>query len=497
MATSITWNNFTLGSDTDKSFPAPMIAISKEYVRDGAGKVIGMTQNISLEGTIFDAVNSGIDHLVSKESDLRSAFTSTTGCLLSINACSNLSFDNCVVSKYSANKSADNWTKTIDYNIDIISYGNGIDFDEICDSKFRVSSIEDSWNIETIEENSFTDSTIFLSRLGFKSDIPTSTIFPLYRITRTVGAVGIGVCNKSAVEEASKWVNCTINDRGIKSNSIANGLNIFNSSKSISASEIEGSYKTTYNWLASASTANYIETFNIETSIDSSLLRTVTIQGNIKGLEKVDNNFNNTTLYPTDMKDNISGVIKFPTKISTTINNKYENAQKAYDTIKFSMYNRADSARKTDEPQLHTIPVSISEGWNPVEGSISYNYQYNNRPPNFIPNSISETFTVVHQDPIEEFSKIFVIGRKMGPIIRKIGTYSIGSKRAMFEAILPRTSNIQQTPFPASVYSAIEALIDSQSPSSELGYYIKDNTTDWSITDGRFTRSKTWEWTIC
>ena len=72
---------------------------------------------------------------------------------------------------------------------------------------------------------------------------------------------------------------------------------------------------------------------------------------------------------------------------------------------------------------LHPQQLSKSEGLNPSQGTISYSYNFDNRPPNLIPGSISEDIQVQDTYPGQIFASIPVIGRNQ-PVLQYMNSRS-------------------------------------------------------------------------
>lgn len=531
----------------ESGYPVPMISIGQDYQRDAAGRCIGQTANITLEGQIFASGASGISYLLSKESGLRSVF-SFDGKTFSVRCGNNddYRYSGIKINSYRANKSSNNWMTTIDYSIElqseIANTGSGI---------FYVSSTQDSWTLEILDDTTYSQGPFNMLLLGNNRNMPfdQGTHYPFYRITRTLGANGkynfFGDSNKptpptggtTAIARAKEWVNYQLASyptfTGIINNS---NLRLYNFARSINASETEGSYTLTDSWIGIPAGANanpYIDSFTVESVLDSSLIRTVTINGTVQGLEPFNsgNIYNETTTqYLNDetnnktLKDTIDTII--PTSFhapNSQFGTKFYNAISGYSGIKDQIYNRAQSVfftgskygdfvwstnfgpLKTQENSLHPIPISITEGLDPIKGSVTYSWSFNNRTQNIITNSISESLTIDDQGATPNIASIFVLGRSLGPILQDLGTYTSSNRTVTFEVVLPRPSSLRNIQFPANQYGEINNVVDSCKP-EQLVYntntqgirsYVKSDTTNWNPTEGRLVRSKTWEWVRC
>jgi hypothetical protein len=524
-------------------YPVPSISISKEQQRDGAGKAIGATVTITLEGQIYSGSGvTAFNNLLILESGLRNTF-SIDGQNLTIGCGDNTSTTNIVysgikISKYGASKTDNNWTSTIDYSIELQS-----EVKDASNSIFHVSQTQDDYTIETIDEYNWTArSPLILGSLGFGSPkYDAGLAYPLYRITRTLGAVGkfiptgtgIGGSGLSAVSGAKDWVNFHLSQTPKYTGVIDKGLTLYNFVRSINVSDTEGSYKITDTWLGMPGNAlGYIETFSVENTLDNTMLRTVVINGSIKGLEP----FQSGNIYDTNSVTYITGGLSGSlatlhnsfTKNDKDYNNKFIAAISGYSGVKIEMLNRANSFANTGdrsffpplfkdqfksdrnrpngyENAMNPIPFNIQEGFNPSEGTVTYSWTFNNRPINLIPGSISETLTVEDTSAIPVIASIFVLGRKLGPILQDLGTITAASRNVTFEVIFPRPTGLKNLAFPIEHFNAVTGAVEAFNPGN-MSYnpinggvksYIKQDSSTWNPSEGRFTKIKGWEWIRC
>lgn len=523
MATSafIKYGNFSFSGTS--GYPIPSVSIKNNFERDGAGKLFGSTLGITLEGQIYSISGaSGLTQLMGLESGLRNAFTAD-GAYLQIGCGNTNTLTGCArVVNYNANKTNNNWTQTIDYTIEleipIKNTGTGL---------FSVSQVQDDWTLEPLDDVSFLNSPINLSPIGGGSfeTIERNKYYPSYRITRTVGAAGKTSCSGvSALQNAKEWVNYRLTQTSY-TGVVDSNLSLFNFMRSISASETDGNYRITDTWMGIPTSAvksgAFIESFTIENSLDQSFLRTVTINGTIKGLEK----FNSGNIYDSGKNSYLSGGLSGSIADTMSGNRiysgdtKFENALSGYKSIQENLYSRVSAAIITgnpiikrffyrDENPLNPIPYSLTEGFNPPEGSITYSWTYNNRPLRLISGSISETLTVDDSFATQQFANIFVLGRRLGPILQDLGTISTNTRTVTFEVVMMRPPKLANMSFQVDQYKAITGVIESFHPSKLLAQgaagtnnfikcFTKRNTENWTITEGRFVKVKEWEYTKC
>jgi len=293
--------------------------------------------------------------------------------------------------------------------------------------------------------------------------------------------------------------------------------------RTVDANSAEGSYSITDSYLYFVSggspNKNYIDTCTVEGSIDETALRTVVVQGTIKGLNLLKG-------FPKfEIPYALSGTGTKITGFLDTGNYKFKNAKLGFDSIKDSLYGRATSAnsgyipsgcsffygkdiKKTPTVYLNPRPLSVSVGYNPIQGEVTYSFTYNNRPANLLDCSITESLSVSDTYPTQQIAEVFVIGRKLGPVLQNLGTFSSPTRQVTFDVVLPRASSISGIIFPTNVYKQITGVIELFNPkyaanmaggvdAATIKSFVRDDNESWDPTGGRFTKSKTWIYTKC
>jgi len=155
-----------------------------------------------------------------------------------------------------------------------------------------------------------------------------------------------------------------------------------------------------------------IASHNINVSVGNDGLTQVTIDGTINGLN---------TISPQGLGNE-----------SRHEKNSLTNALKYYNDFIYDDINPGGSrntrayhmARNASELiWLHPKPLSSSRGINPNGGVVTYNAQFDNRPPNIINGSITEEITINDTHPGQIFATIPVIGRNQ-PVLQYLNSRS-------------------------------------------------------------------------
>jgi len=155
--------------------------------------------------------------------------------------------------------------------------------------------------------------------------------------------------------------------------------------------------------------------------------------------------------------------------------------------------------------QLNPIPISMTESHRKSVGEIDYSFEFNNRPLNLIQGSISESLTVNDTFPTQQIAEIFVLGRKLGPVLQDLGTVTSSSREVTLEVVIPRPRMIgQRLIFPTNIFTAATGLVEQLNPKYTFGTlsaggtniksYIKNDTHNYNPLEGRLSITKSWIW---
>lgn len=326
---------------------------------------------------------------------------------------------------------------------------------------------------------------------------------------------------------------------------------LYNHARTINIDVYNGTYETNDTWIAMPSGVKHTETFTIESSTDAENTKTVRVAGNIQGL----------SLTAVNIMDGSSGVFppnvtQLPVGISlgysvsdnaTTSDirrDRYINALEIWTTgVKRSLYRRASmvmhSSDRRDprapqsagsapqppenpqfikEPLLNVIAVSTSEGHDPVKGTISYSYEFNNKL-QVISGVLSENIRITNTAPVDSIQEVQILGRALGPLLFSSGRTN-PRKTLSIDIVVPKGSGIKATLQTESTcpmwtggyfWQTVNTLVNGYEPfgnktaalfdsaaSQTYGTVFRDSDTeDWNPTEGRYSRSVSWIYQQC
>lgn len=486
--------------DSKKIIPAPFVNFTKTYQTTGDGEKVGSNFAISLQGTIVSFKGSpsssgtwwtvsdyppdetisndaSLAALIRKEEAIRELF-SVDGRSLEVQAADGSQPMKCNPRVTNINFAAGNWYNRVQYSVDLeadVVYVNGTALGEDSFTEY-ISTGSESWSFETDDAR------------AENADLPRT-----YRLTHSVSAQGkrffndAGNLQKPAWQWAKDWVTPKLGFN--TSIALSSGINKlpsfyqgYNHVRNENTDERGGSYSVTETWIMSS--GNALEDFTISTrdAVAGGNI-TVSIEGNIVGLETRDSDFFVTST-------------------------KYNNANTKFTAIQSLLHTRAQTYSSVT---LNSSPTNTTIGRNPVNGTISYSYEYDDRPSNLITNSKSEVISVQDSFNVDVFAAIGVLGRSAGPVLQNINTKQPTTRSLSMEIIFPAASgsatNRLVTSHPrnvAAVNSDINDVISAVEPvgagllnnagTAASTSYIGSQTENWDGNTGRYSRQISWTW---
>lgn len=575
--------------------PVPLVDLAYSFNRDGAGHLRSVSTRITLSGKLLNeraaddpAADNGVSPVLNKALNLEGHFLANDGEELVIKCGeegTETKFLGCRIVDISVNKTGDNWVRTADYSITLESKSGAGDCSHP-DSEgnepgpFYVDNPVDSWSMEPIEDfigdsspnpqkNNIEWHNPFNSpggtNLSADSNNPINSPIvsnpPHFRVTHRVSAVGFTTSSNTnaAYLNAKAWVDSrlelsktkTSNDLSTPATGVSgcsgmphifkstvglagmvdNSTVLYNHNRQISYSVTDGSYEVNDTWLAMPVGQKSIEEYSIEVSTDERYVKTVRVQGNIKGLYIRDvigggsgpSSLGSLALGPSGATSSSNPAIG---------NSKYGNAQDSWISgIKPYLFSRAMSVmggadRTVDyvdptnaalnntrpnnpifsrERALNPIPVSTTEGHDHRKGTITYSYEFTNR--NIvISGAVSSNLSINDTGPTDVISENFVIGRALGPIIQSMGTVTSSRKDVSLDVTVvpPMDSkgfHISNTECPmytgGYLWNKVNEIVNDLAPAGSVQYYRSTNSYSWSPIDGRFTLNKAWIYQSC
>lgn len=509
---------------------APLVSINRDYIKDGAGSYIGVNNKVTLTGKIYPSGSVlETSRLLDREKTLRNLFGKAVGDFyIYASGAPILSGINAKILSYDIEKTPDNWTRSVDYTINL-------EFYESTDSKtYRVSRVEENWSIEPLEDYLYAN----IAEYDY-------TNYPQFRVTRKLSAVGIPesgymshydkerknnseynlinvnqVASGDAYMQARMWVNDRLDlpfnhtkNKDAEYTSLASestatngffsaynaGFFLFNHNRSINYSITDGSFEVNDSWLSIPSNRKYTEEFSIETSTDNKNIRTTKIQGTVKGLSIAQKSLVTDELKTPDIDGNLwltQHNISGEAKGTEFYSEKYINASSGWlSEVKTKLVQRVNAAvsnkdRTQDylpgtdgllppgnpvfrkERSLNPIPVSTSESHDPFNGTISYTHEYNNSF-KIIEGVVSENYKISINGPADQFAETFVLARPIGPILQALDTKTTTTKSVSIDLVLVPPTGIDGFSMDENtcpvwtggyVFGQCESFIQSQKP---------------------------------
>jgi len=486
--------------------PAPYVGVSKNYIKTGDSENIGTTFSLTIVGTVVAWMGSprskigtqsgsswggpnnyfwtGSDYppdevtvqgddttrlsaMLRKQEAIRDLF-SVDGRLLEFQAFDGGPAMKCNPRILNITFQEDVWYQTFRYTINLecdVLYAIGLLNGEDSELDDFISSAEESWQFEVdndLPENAETAQT--------------------YRLTHTLNAVGKRFYDSAGnlQEEPWQWARKYVVARlGLDNNILSSGVNnlpsyyggynhFINEVNDIKG----GGYSATETWVLASGSA--LENFTVTTTNPpDAAVTSVRIEGEIRGLQNTFSRHHNA-----DVKWG---------QVSSLLN------------ARASLYTGLT---------LNSTPITYTKGVNPIEGVITYSYEYDNSANKIIPGTKSEVISVTHSLNVDAFAQIFVLGRAAGPVLQNLGTIQAKTVDISIEIVLANPIGLASTslsdmknyftyakPSVDPAYAPyINSILEANKPSN-YGYstqFVHANNETWEPRTGRYSLQYGW-----
>jgi hypothetical protein len=514
--------------------PVPFIKISESPNTSENGELFSSKLSITLDGKIF-CTGSGVSGIINKITSLKDLFYgSGAGSVSNYNDVLKIKCDGGIrfevsglkILNFAASQTPDNWTSSANYSIDLEAYIPRIS------GLYGIKSASEDWTIEPLDDYAYYENTTISTsgRLEYHNPIignatpspnqggPISLSLvniPRYKISRKLSAVGFstGISVDSAFSAhqlASNWVHSRIKLSHESENTSSPRINfsylngktsdqyyLYNHLRNTSFSVDAGSYEINDTWLALPTGISYVEDYTVDCSTDIRNVKTVRVQGTIKGLtlanKELEESTNTNYIIPTSGTNEVSpfsGMMALPRTLNTTANqpapklldnfgvdsthkdlnqHKYINALSGWIAdIKPYLYRRAcivvNSTERnvgnypyntldtsptilrpnpifSNERLLNINPVSCTEDHDPRKGTIGYNYEFSNKL-TYLSGVLSESIRINDNGPADVINESFVLGRRLGPQLQNLGSRTSSRKDLSIEISVVPPSDI-------------------------------------------------------
>jgi hypothetical protein len=486
-----------LAFNNSRLIPAPLINISSTYNKTGDGTILGKTYELVIEGKFIDfkgspnsfglfwegygypndeeiGEESKLGAILRKQQAIQNLFSKeNNGKKLEIQSGDGTPPLVCYPQIQSVTFPADRWHSTCDYSISLTADqmfpldDNNLDL---------INEASESWTIEPSEE---------------REDASGSGIFQLtYKVNHSISAQGKRLFNTSGQllsgrepwQNAKEWVlgkkglDPAITHSGIYS--IPSYYQGYDYVKTENIDTLGGQYSLTENWILSSGRALEQYELSLSRGINQGI-KSVSIQGNIRGLDV------------GDVSLGISGY------------DRMFNATEKFNSIsgKNLPYIRSQNfLSEISNGILHSVPVQQSVGKNPAAGTLTYSFEYDNRPSGLISGVLSEVINVSYIKPNQSFASVFVLGRAEGPVLQPLETSEARQKNLSIEFIKEPSfdyNNIGNNfKFPFSLISKLVSGLNPMVTDNAVQSFSGQPTENYDPFTGRGSYSVNWTYEV-
>lgn len=507
MLLSINYGNFTF--DSSNGYPTPKVTIDKKNNRTSSEQYLSSTQTVSLEGIIYlyklgshyspSTVSvSSSSGLLQKAIDLKNILLSQKEPSLCTIKAGDQPFvsGSGYISSINFDTNQDRAVNKIDYTIEIELF-DSISSGLLNSKPLNLRSVQESVDIETNWDESYMESGV---------------IYPTYKISRKLSASAnkmnrVAGSQVSSLSEAAEWINSR---QSYFTGLVPDTGSLYDYNRSIDIDEGRGSINFSDDFIYKSGQP-WIDTYTVSTSMNEDLSKEIKINGTIKGLHKIHNLNYVTGSISTSGRG--AGILS--PLLSGGINSgnmKYTNALSGYLSLTGMMFYRASGYNSPDKQPisdlppgikinsfLNKIPISITEGFNPANGTIEYTYVFNNRSSgSIISGALSEVVNVTDNGPLPRISNIPVLGRRLGPVVYfYISSSGMGERTATYEGVFKPPTGFRKFKVDNNILNSISAYISGFAPKTPYTGLVTSDTNSINMNENRIRRSVTWQYTKC
>lgn len=441
------------GGDSHKIIPAPYFVFDKTFKRLGDGRKTKPTFNIVLNGYILNQkgspyiVNAGDNSILFDNSGTFSYPADTVGgdvfygqdeLRLKIEGLRQLMSKDgslCEITPWNGNPAMKFYFRMNSFHVDEgpmwkwCKYSIGLEADAMLAGSPDIAPTEDAFpdsgNFDKYDGYDITsDYSIEDCTESYNIEMDAEQ-YGIFKCSHSVSAKGyrtwdtLGQVTNEAWENAKEFVDDRLGYNPLYFQSgvfgITGGFNHYNHYRTNTIDKFAGQYQCTETFLLAS--GNYYEDYSAEQKFSSTdPYRTVSVQGTINGLS----NF----------------IVGTSPWTATGALLKYNAASGAWNgTISGTIYTRAQNYLGVP---LNPIPVNQTVTHNFNKGVISYATEFNNRPLSFVSGAISETLSVIDDNPsgwVDVIAEHTILNRAIGGILQDINTTTSPTRNISYEAV--------------------------------------------------------------
>jgi hypothetical protein len=447
--------------------PMPMMNITREYHNNPNGDMLGAILNVTLDGTLININDAtfSLTGVMGMQSGLLNA-VKINGSGFVVKHDSIILFSGTpIYSSINFSDTSDHWSKSSKYNIQFTIPDLSINY-----SGNYLSELNEDWSFEFLDDRAYYSGISVNPYVG--------------RLTHNVSAKGLNWYGPSGYQHAKNIVTSLLgyDYNKIYQGGVINFMAVGNTSavnhiRSVQDNPKNNSYSVAENWLilgsSTAATEDY--TVSLKESVDSSI-KSINIDGTIQGYET--RNYSGSNL-----------------SITTS---KYAAASGYFNSISGSLYNRAMTIGGISD--LHITPMSKSIGYNTHNGTINYNYEYNNRSYNCVANALNEIIVINDTNPQDVVAKINVPGRLQGPVLQSFGTKTEHIREVSVEISVPITNSssisaLLSSPRTDVVTGILQPIQNNLTGIVGVGQvFLSHDVESWTPHNGKYSRNVAWTW---
>jgi hypothetical protein len=273
--------------------------------------------------------------------------------------------------------------------------------------------------------------------------------------------------------------------------------NITNNFRNVSINKTEGSVSVNETYLALTGEVHAYEDFQINTSqsLEDPYV-TITVDGTVNGLTSI----GYSDSCPATGMPKFNNAVAYWAGISGSI---FARAQQVYAVTTLQSGHIGGAGSIPVHSKVNPLELSKTVGYNPIAGTVTFSFTYDNRPSHCYKHAITEDITFSEVEPNDVFASLTILGKASGPLYQAIGTVGQRTREISINAMLPmhticciNTGPIcQDTPnffFAPDVYDSLILSYATVLAGQYEQVFVTASSKTWEPKTGRFSLNQSW-----
>jgi hypothetical protein len=175
--------------------------------------------------------------------------------------------------------------------------------------------------------------------------------------------------------------------------------------------------------------------------------------------------------------------------VANDITERYDNARAYFDGMEPNIIGLA--ASYINISKINPNPYGTTVSHIPMAGQVTYQYEFNSVPNPCVPGALSENVTISDDNAVPVVAEIGILGRAKGPLLQPINTITVRRRTVTIEVVMPVNADMNMCAMSTPPVVDVTGFVPGGDP-----VYVEQDQTQWTPTNGHFTRVVAWKYEV-